>query len=120
MIPFNVTWKEASLSKKKFPSDFSRSQVKVLAFLKASCGFCQTQLARLIDLQNEFNKQTNMNISIVVINAFDADSFKNRHVFAEINRNKTGKLNKINCLLLMSVGELFKLFNFLSYDCSRY
>jgi hypothetical protein len=33
-----------TLSSKRFPADFSKSQIKVLAFLKASCGFCQTQL----------------------------------------------------------------------------
>ena len=33
-----------TLSSKRFPDDFAKSQIKVLAFLKAGCRFCQTQL----------------------------------------------------------------------------
>lgn len=96
-----------TLSGKKFPTSFAKSQVKVLAFLKASCGFCQTQMARLIDLQNELNALNNLNVTIIVINSFDKDSYSKRKIFLDINANNTIQLvqdtNRLNIWDLYSV-----------------
>lgn len=78
-----------TLSRQKFPSDFSSSNIRVLAFLKASCDFCQTQLGRLVDLQKEFNQENKIKLSILVINSFDSDSFNKRNIFYQINKNNT-------------------------------
>ena len=50
-----------------------------------------SHLASLIDLQNDFNKKNNTNVAIIVINSFDADSFANKQIFDDINKNRIGK-----------------------------
>ena len=55
-----------------------------------------SHLARLIDLQNDYNKKNNINVAIIVINSFDPDSFKNKQIFTDINKNRTGKSSRKN------------------------
>lgn len=94
-----------TLSNKKFPNSFANSHIKVLAFLKASCGFCQTQLARLVELQNEFNLEKKTSVSIIVINSFDQESFQLRQVFQDINKNKT--LTLVQDTNLFNIWDLY-------------
>ena len=80
----------------------------MLAFLKASCGFCQTQLARLVELQNEFNLEKKISVSIIVINSFDQESFQLRQVFQDVNKNKT--LTLVQDTNLFNIWDLYNPF----------
>ena len=64
-------------------------------------------MARLIDLQNELNALNNLNVTIIVINSFDKDSYSKRKIFLDINANNTIQLvqdtNRLNIWDLYSV-----------------
>lgn len=53
---FAPKWRLSNIT---FPNDVANADVKLLAFLKASCGFCQTQAKQYFNLKH-VSKSTNI------------------------------------------------------------